>query len=78
MDQAKLPQDVISIADTLIKNGADPADLNKTQGILGVTTPTSTETLTYTPEAVAGPSQDTGTVGGNGIAPPNQQASQFQ
>ena len=77
VDQAKLPQDVISIADILIKNGADPADLNKTLGVLGVTTPTSTETLTYTP-TVAGPSQDTGTVGGNGIAPPNQQASQFQ
>ena len=72
-----MPQDVSSIADILIKNGADPAELNKTQGVLGVTTPTSTETLTYTPEVV-GPSQDTGTVGGNGIAPPNQQASQFQ
>ncbi len=50
VDQAKLPQDVISIADILIKNGADPADLNKTLGVLGVTTPTSTETLTYTPD----------------------------
>ncbi len=32
VDQAKLPQDVSSIADTLIKNGADPAELNKLWG----------------------------------------------
>ena len=77
VDQAKLPEVVSSIADTLIKNGADPAELSQCQGVLGVTTPTSTETMTYTP-TVVGPTQDTGTVGGTGIVSPNQQASQFQ
>ena len=77
VDQAKLPQEVSQITDTLIKNGADPAELSQCLGALGVTTPTSTETLTYTPEVV-GPTQDTGTVGGTGIVSPNQQASQFQ
>ena len=78
VDQAKLPQEVSQITDTLIKNGADPADLNNALGLLGLTTPPSTEILTYTPDVVAGPSQDTGTVGGTGQVSPNQQASQFQ
>ena len=77
IDQAKLPQDVDRITDTLIKNGADPADLNSCKVAIGGTATPGTEAFTYSP-AVVGENQNTGTVGGTGIVPPEQQASAFQ
>jgi hypothetical protein len=77
VDQAKLPQDVNRVSDDLIKSGADPAELNSCKVTLGVTATPGTEAFAYSP-AVVGESQNTGTVGGTGIVPPEQQASTFE
>jgi hypothetical protein len=58
IDQAKLPQDVARIYDTLVQNGADPADLADCKDGLG-------PVYTYTP---TGQNQNTGTTGGSGIS----------
>lgn len=58
IDQAKLPQDVARIYDTLVQNGADPADLADCKDGLG-------PVYTYTPP---GQNQNTGTTGGTGIS----------
>jgi hypothetical protein len=63
VDQAKLPQDANRIADILIKNGADPAEINNCKGAMGVTA--ADTALPYT--AAVGPAQTTLTPGGTGI-----------
>jgi hypothetical protein len=63
VDQAKLPEDANRIADILIKNGANPADINNCMGAMGVTT--ADLGLPYT--AATTPAQTTLTPGGTGI-----------
>ena len=77
VDAAKLPQEAQSISQTLIKNGADPAEMNRCLGTMGATTTPGTEALAYSP-AVVGDNANTGTVGGSGIVSPEDQASRFQ
>jgi len=77
IDAAKLPQDVSRIADTLIKNGADPGELNAVkEALVGTTTPEA-QVMAYSP-TVVGETQNTGTTGGTGLVSPEQQSSAFK
>jgi hypothetical protein len=77
VDAAKLPQTVNQIADTLIKNGADPAEVNNCRGVIGGNTTPGADVLAYSP-ATVGENQNTGTGSGSGGVSTEQQASAFK